>query len=153
MKEMIYKKDFERTVLEEGDYKGYHFVICSLGTHPTAYVEIKREYTENELYSIEVHGGITYGYDHDGHALWTKTDERKYIGWDYAHLSDYSGTYLEDETSNFLRNNCKKWTTEEIYEEVKSVINQLRKNDLILQVNKLINDFMMEIIDETNRSK
>lgn len=45
MKEMIYKNYMENgqeviEILDEGVYKGFHYVIVSYGTHPCAYVEI-----------------------------------------------------------------------------------------------------------------
>lgn len=45
------------------------------------------------------------------------------IGWDYSHAGDYSSYYEND----IYFQDEKKWTTEEIYEEVKSVIEQLEK--------------------------
>ena len=39
-----------------------------------------------------------------------------WIGWDYAHLGDYCGWL------NVFDSTGKKWTTEEILQEVKEVI-------------------------------
>ena len=50
-----------------------------------------------------------------------------FIGWDYAHYNDYCG-YDETLPIEFKRGG-KKWTTEEIQEEVYFVCRQLRKVD------------------------
>lgn len=63
-KEMRYQPKSRRKLLAEGSYKKYRFYIYSLGTHPTAYIEIPKSNpihgkSINEC-DIEVHGGITY---------------------------------------------------------------------------------------------
>ena len=124
MKEMIYKPEREAQILAEGEYKGYHFVIVSYGTHPCAYVEIPKD---NPLYKkdyedidISCHCGLTFSDD----LTHVRTDLTGwFIGWDYAHVGDYIGSptsYYEKELFD-----GKKWTTEEVYEEVKNVIEQL----------------------------
>ena len=136
MKEMIYKGSVENEqkvidMLDEGIYKGFHYAIVSYGTHPCAYVELPTEhllyplYDEDELAYIDCHGGITYfsttglirpSYENhrDGH----------WIGWDYAHCMDY---YYSPYNFEFF-NEGKKWTTKEIFEDVKNVIEQLIKS-------------------------
>ncbi len=119
MKEMIYKcENICEEVLAKGEYKCHKFVILSLSTHPTAYVENKinaLDYDDERLDDIEVHGGFTYC----GGAHWDKTDDTNYLGWDYTHLYDYNALIPEY--------GGKQYTTEEIYEEVKHVIDQLCK--------------------------
>ena len=125
MKEMIYQKDRKVEILYNGTYKDYDFYIMNLGTHPTAYVNVwnnkllsGKDYDEID---IDVHGGLTYGSDH----LFISNEEEIkgwFIGWDYSHYNDYAG--YESEMPEGLRMNGKKWTTEEIYEDVKSVIEQ-----------------------------
>ena len=121
MKEMIYQANRIYEILGDGVYKGWHYKIINYGTHPCAYVEIPQEHG---LYgvdyidiNIDCHGGLTYSkFDEDGNY---------YIGWDYAHYGDYAG--YEMMFPEICRINGKKWTTEEIFEEVKQVINQLNK--------------------------
>lgn len=131
MKEMVYKNYMENgqeviEILDEGIYKDFHYAIVSYGTHPCAYVEIPEGHElydvsdEDELVDIDCHYGITYvsktglikpsNKNHrDGH----------WIGWDYAHYMDYI----------FGICHCgKKWTTKEIFEDVKNVIEQLIKS-------------------------
>lgn len=46
-----------------------------------------------------------------------------FIGWDYAHYSDFAGYELEMPV--YMRTNGKRWTTAEIVEECKQVIDQI----------------------------
>ena len=50
-----------------------------------------------------------------------------FIGWDYAHYGDYAG--YEEKLPKELQTGGKKWTTEEIFKEVKSVCYQLQKTE------------------------
>lgn len=128
-KQMEYQKERKEEVLCEGKYKNFQFYILNLGTYPTAYVEIPREsFLFGKGYDqidIEVHGGLTFA---DSSLIGNKNNSW-FIGWDYAHLGDYLG-YSEDYPglSKFSIND-KKWTTEEIFEDVVSVIEQIRKID------------------------
>lgn len=132
MTEMVYTDNRRRTMLHEGVYSGYKFYILSLGTHPVAYVECKLEkccsYDDERLDDVCVHGGFTYY----GEAAWVTDDKKKYLGWDYAHLNDYAG--YEIRLAPQYRSGGKKWTTEEIYEEVKFVIEQL---ELVRKTSKM----------------
>ena len=52
-------------------------------------------------------------------------DKGFYYGWDYAHIGDFTGMDL-----NFppdLQTGGKQWTTEEMLEDVKKVIDTLNK--------------------------
>lgn len=112
----------EPIVLDNGKYKGYNYWILSYGSHPCGYVEIPKGHPyygkcDCDAFDlpIDVHGGITYG-DYGLHKLVGK--DKFLIGWDYNHCYDYS--YL-----NMFETNGKRWTTKEIIEDVKSVIQQL----------------------------
>lgn len=50
----------------------------------------------------------------------------RWIGWHYAHCMDYCYSLYD---FGLLKNNKKKWTTKEIFEEVKDVIEQLIKKE------------------------
>ena len=125
MKKMVYQKDRKTELLYSGTYKGYDFYIMNLGTHPTAYVNVCNNKLLNgknwDKLDIDVHGGLTYSADHL-YINAIKEVKGWFIGWDYAHYNDYAG-YEMDMPEN-LRSNGKKWTTEEIYEDVKKVIEQ-----------------------------
>lgn len=66
------------------------------------------------------HGGFTYY----GKAFWDESNETIYLGWDYAHCDDYMG-YYNDNPELALWD--RSWTTVEIYEEVKKVIERLNE--------------------------
>ena len=131
MKEMVYQSNRKTEVLYSGTYKDYEFYILNLGTHPTAYINVKNNMLLNKKnyddININVHGGLTYSKDY---LNINDVEEIKgwFIGWDYAHFGDFSGydfmfsTIHHDFISSLNQN--KKWTTKEIYEDVKSVIEQ-----------------------------
>lgn len=124
IKPMRYEEHRTLEVLYQDNYEGYNYFVISYGTHPCAYVELPKDhpaygltYSEiEEKYIINVHGGLTYS----SSSLLLR-DNTWIIGWDYAHCDDYS---IFSEYCSFLHD-LKKWTTEEIIEECKSVIKQL----------------------------
>lgn len=129
-KQMVYGPKRKLEILFEGTYKGYQFYILNLGTHPTAYIEIPRKSklfrkTYLEIYDMEididVHGGLTYSNDH----LQNIKENTWFIGWDYAHCNDYAG--YEEEMPTYIRTGGKKWTTEEMFEDVVNAIEQIIK--------------------------
>ena len=119
MKPMNYQNTRLEEVLASGEHDGYKFKIISYGTHPCAYVAVSQGHPCFEkgydYCDIDVHGGLTYAEKEN--SLW-------WLGWDYAHYGDYSGYDM-----NFgkdLQTGGKQWSTVEIFEEVKSVIAQLK---------------------------
>lgn len=152
MKEMIYGDKEKIEVLYEGEYKGYKFAIVSRGTYPAAYVENKVnaiDYSDNILGDIIVHGGFTFcdkGY-------WSNIAEKiNWLGWSYDYFNDYiDGCHWNYGT---------KWTTSDIYEQVKNVIEQFieirdRKRDIakeILQrISKYNTSYNVDLQREINR--
>lgn len=124
MREMIYQKERlnppER--IADGRHKGFDFYVLNLGTHPCAYIDV----SDTSLYGVDYsnidincHFGLTYSY----RFLATVDKRGWFIGWDYAHYTDYSGYDINSLYS--LTSNGKKWTTEEIVNECKEVIEQL----------------------------
>lgn len=121
MKQMIYKENRKTELLDSGVYRGYKYAIVSNGTHPCAYVENKIGVTDmfdDVAKDVECHFGVNYV----GEAYWDENDNVSYIGWDYAHCSDFAGYYTEKD--EWLWNYTKRWTTEEIQEEVFGVIDR-----------------------------
>ena len=116
MKEMVYRNR-KKEVLYSGEYKGYKFAILSLGSHPTAYIENKMsitDYDDFRLDNVDVHGGFTYC----DKGQWDEESKKtSWLGWDYAHCDDYC--YGDPPWDG------KQWTTAEIYDEVKLVIDQI----------------------------
>lgn len=129
MKPMIYGKRRQVEILHSGEYEGRHFYICSIGTHPTAYVSLTDKEVERSRdyddYDLEVHGGFTYLSNSNRDGLF---DGRYYLGWDYGHSGDYMGYYSETFGCIF---DAHRWTTEEVFEEVKSVIEQLNNAEWV----------------------
>lgn len=128
---MVYKEHLIENIeiLDEGVYDGFHYVILSLGSHPCAYIELPNTHKyygkDYDNVPIYCHGGLTYS-DVEGIVFPKDNPSHRdgyWIGWDYAHLGDfyYYGTpHIEFDIFS------KKWTTEEIFEEVKDVIKQLK---------------------------
>lgn len=142
MKEMVYQSRLNRAMLLANDvYKGYEYVVISLGSHPCGYVVLDKEdklygmdyddiHEENDIY---VHGGFTYSEDYLSFLEWsdkydcdvkTSIKDKWVVGWDYGHYGDYYGGALYDDGDG------KKWTTAEIVDECKEVIDQ------IIEINK-----------------
>lgn len=133
MRKMIYGKERLCVVLDKGTYKGYKYAIVSYGTHPCCYVFIPkghRFYKQSyEKIDIDCHGGLTFS---SNDLIFNPIENNNdwVIGWDYAHYDDYMGYYEFDclkDCESF--SHSKKWTTEELLDEVKSVINQIRIDD------------------------
>lgn len=127
MEEMIYNGVRERKILEENTYKEYKYEVVSYGTHPCAYIEIPKghpmfmkEYDDKIFEEIWCHGGLTYSdfKEKSNKEIWK-------IGWDYAHYNDYTHYNAEFGIIETLGMG-KKWTTKEIVEECRSVIDQIR---------------------------
>ena len=126
MKEMVYQPALKkRDILDSGEYNGYKYYIVSLGTHPCAYVEVPEGhicygkcYEDAYDLDIDVHGGITFG-DFGLKGI----SDKFLLGWDYNHYDDYYFTMLP--FMNAYKG--KRWTTKEMLEDVKSVINRLRE--------------------------
>nr|DAE37770.1 MAG TPA: Polymerase acidic protein [Caudoviricetes sp.] len=77
--------------IADGEYRGIPYYVLSFGTHPCAYVDIapiapigSMEINPDD---IVCHGGVTY----TNYRLATVEREGCYIGWDYAHCTDYDG--------------------------------------------------------------
>ena len=124
MKEMVYSPVREKVKLLIKDfYKGYLFAVLSYGTHPCAYVAISggQPYYDVEFYEnvrLPMHGGCTFA----GWGLGKFFDSSyKVLGWDYGHFGDFVG-YYPAESSLFIG---KRWTTKEMVEDCKNVIEQL----------------------------
>lgn len=135
-KEMVYQKErCDSLVLADGIYKDHRYIVKSLGTHPTAYVQLNNSdlmYIESirnahndpeELscddFLIECHGGLTYYSD----LLYVDNRDSlpgHWVGWDYAHCEDYCGYDYDNPYYH-----TKKWTTKEMVDECKNVIDQV----------------------------
>ena len=128
MKEMKYSKERKIEVLATGYCFGLLYYILNLGTHPTAYIKIPGSINIDKD-KLDVHGGITYSKNH----LWISENQKidgEFIGWDYRHYGDYAG--YEEILPKEIRTGGKKWTTTEIYKEVREVCYQIKKGGKIM---------------------
>lgn len=131
----LYTNKEERKVVIYDIYDGYEYAIISLGHHPCAYVlvgkgdKLYQKDIEDE-WSDVVHGGITYCEDNLD-MVCEKECEKWVLGWDYAHAGDYTTmnfifpTFVDQD--DWGQKNGKKWTIEEILNDVHSMIQQLKK--------------------------
>ena len=109
--------------IADGEYRGISYYVLSFGTHPCAYVDIAPIGSMGiNPDDIVCHGGVTY----TNYRLATVEHEGSFIGWDYAHYTDYDG-YL-GAMHNPVFELAKKWTTEEIVAECMNVIDQILEN-------------------------
>lgn len=119
MKQMKYQKERKIEILKRGAYNGYEYLILSLGTHPCAYINLdNKDFIKEDDY-IGCHCGITFyqkGYTlSNGKRIFNNSE--LIVGWDYAHSDDKFGDY----DYGIIH------TTEEIYAEVKEVIDNIKK--------------------------
>ena len=121
MKPMVYSGNGVSELLysEEVD-DGYKLAVYNIrGSHPCAYVQFPGIEELNSYDEVDImgdkypHGGFTFlGELPDFTGIW--------LGWDYAHWNDY--TYYAGGLADF----GKKWTTEEIVEEAREVLELFR---------------------------
>ena len=122
-KEMVYSANrINPERIAEGTYKGLDYYVLNLGTHPCAYIDVTETLLNGKEYGdidVKCHGGLTYLRNY----LTTVDKHGWFIGWDYAHCCDFVGYELEMPID--IRTNGKKWTTVEIVNECKQVIDQI----------------------------
>lgn len=110
-------------LLEDSVIDGYRYVIVDFEVSPCilpefcAYVEIPEGHPFLRMRLVQeikdrivCHGGLTYAINLAPFVLYECGRRNLWIGWDYAHNEDYG----------------RKYTLEEIREEVKRVITQVR---------------------------
>ena len=132
MKAMEYGKDVIREVLYHGVIDGVECAILNTrGSHPCAYINVPKsildKYDNPELdcdrWFADCHGGFTYagtkapGIDSDEEGFW--------LGWDYAHLNDYTCVVVNGKVVFPPRDYEKQWTTAEVLEDVVDTIHSL----------------------------
>ena len=132
MKEMKYQSQFKSEVLDTGFCFGLLYYIMNLGTHPTAYIRIPKghklyEKNVDKIYQeVVVQGVIKYKHD----SITIENNQKIdgwFIGWDYGHYGDYMG--IEELVPMEFRIGGKKWTTQEIYKELREACYQIQKGE------------------------
>ena len=131
---MVYMNKSIAELLDNGTYNGYEYAIVSRGLYPCAYVKLPEghKYYGKDYNDIPIkcHCGLSY-------SKWTldviykskgwwfpKSDGCWWIGWNYGHICDYSGDMLEY-VQDIHMSYYKKWTTQEILDEVMQVIDNI----------------------------
>ena len=91
--------------------------------HPCAYVKVNKIPDDIEYLDVPCHWWITFNNEVKEDSAWNKWRFKPWlwIGWDYAHCDDYMRLLWR----------WKKWTTNEIMEEIRDVIIRCSKNWLI----------------------
>ena len=107
-----------RDIIEEGTSNGFQYAIVDGPYCYCAYVALPEGHKYYDVFyddiPIECNGGLTFSGKYDNFYL---------IGWDYGHCDDYYPFNIIFDDLRFMSG--KKWTTEEILEEVHNVIAQL----------------------------
>ncbi len=130
MKQMQYSKERTCIILDKGIRKGFRWCIVSYGTHPCAYVGIPIRHKfyrkDYDKILVDCHCGLTFA-KKDLQFNPIALGSIWWIGWDYAHSSDYMGYYELEALKQFRdsHKHDKKWTTKEIKRAVFKVIKQL----------------------------
>ena len=128
MKPMNYQAQPTFAILASGTYQGIQYWAVSLGTHPTAYIDVTPiKETLPEMPRLCCHGGVTYDEDclqnvWDSAFEGFVAGERRFLGWDYAHSGDYMSM------SNFMQDG-RKYTTEMIVADIKEAIDDMLKEE------------------------
>lgn len=126
MKEMEYSKEISCIILDKGIKDVFYWFILNRGAHPCAYVGVSKDHPffnkEYDSCNIDVHGGLTFA-DSDFLFNPIMIEDIWWLGWDYAHAGDH----YHYESKSIPLDTGKKWTTEEIKQEVFDVIKQLTK--------------------------
>jgi len=129
-KPMVYGSKTDRILYYEVFDDGYGIMVKNIqGSHPCGYVRLPDEiavkvmeadpkYCEESIWiDADIHGGITFsGFMGDFAGY--------FIRWDYAHYGDYTWTGYDHLFGN--RQDEKRWTTDEVIEEAKLVVEALR---------------------------
>lgn len=102
-------------LIDTGVIDKHKYQIWWMGSYPTAYVLPLKSLTVDEVDECYCHGDITYTPEA---GLLDRLQKEPYIGWDYAHSGDYKCWLTAPDKG-------KKWTFEEIIQEVKNVVEYL----------------------------
>ena len=132
MKEMIYQELMTLDILDEGIFEDYHYVILSYCSHPCAYVDIPKSHQFymcdcNDV-DVKVHGDLSY----NGSLEFVEPHNSGfYFGWDYAHCCDFCANMMRFYPNpKEYEGTHKHWTTKEIFNDVRSVIMQIKSYEV-----------------------
>lgn len=117
MTEMIYSDGDLRcpSVLDFGEYRGIKYIILNRHMFPCSYIAADAEY--GEVVDRYCHYGVAYSGNRVPGVESTKGPN--WFGWDYGHWGDYMKLSIASDG--------KKWTTEELIQEVHGVIDKVKE--------------------------
>lgn len=125
---MIYKGYRETKILKTGEYEGYNYVIVSCGLYPYVIIDnidydriFPGDKKENKNFPVK----LNFNLNNRDINLKQSSPNDYYITWEYNKFNDYSGEFINN--SNPIFSNKKKWTIEEIKEDIFNIINQMRE--------------------------
>lgn len=110
-----YEYTIKPYLIDAGAIGKHEYQIWWMGSYPTAYVLPLKPLTVDEIDECYCHGDITYIPEA---GLLDRLQKKPYIGWDYAHIGDYK-------CWSATKDEGKKWTYEEIIQEVNNVVEYL----------------------------
>lgn len=125
-KEMEYGKDQQIIFMAvEGDYKA---VVINRKTHPCAYIQFPgiEQVTDYDNFFVEnsrAHGGYTFLGELDRDGLFGT-----WIGWDYAHCSDFMYYGNDGFRSMLNERNGHVYTIDELSEDALETIKSVIEN-------------------------
>ena len=119
-------EDFQKDyIIDRGIYRGHEYVVRWCGSHPCAYVKPRCHLSDDQIYDIPVHGGISYCNMFYPLLCANFEGSKDFVGWDYMHWGDYRTSEFDDYYNEKVI--TKKYTYEEIMEDVKKAIDYLCK--------------------------
>lgn len=114
----------ERKIVVDGTMDGRDFVILTnCSGFPVAYISLNDDDHFRRFYDYEcegwegclcVHGGVTFC----NRCYWDKNSTKWYVGWDYAHSSDWCSFYTNPKGH--------RWTISEILGDCYNAAKKLR---------------------------
>lgn len=115
----LYYTENTRKIFKSDAHKGYRYFVVSIGTHPTAYIELSSEEIKKPWEEIiHTHGGITY-WEKYCYFYNNQLIGKPLIGWDYGHAQDMMMLRSGEIIDGYI------WSVEEIEKDCHSVIEQV----------------------------
>lgn len=138
MKKMIYDGSGKSEILYvEWNSHGQALAVVNVrGSHPCGYIQFPQideieSYDDFWLEGAGIHGGWTFlgSLEHLGlPGMW--------IGWDYAHLGDWTQT-MDPKLDVFSHEEERKWETEEIVKAARKALDLIWKGKYTIEKNEI----------------
>jgi hypothetical protein len=121
-------KNYKETLLEEGEYKGFHyFILHNRNGYRCGYIIVPPEHEwfglEYDDIGADVHGGLTYG-ELEASEYWLEHKGKHIIGFDCAHLYDLQDPTLPSTYTDSVQHEGTIKTTIFVRSELHKLIDQ-----------------------------